>query len=106
MDYSNLTTVELTAVSNAFWQFNEILDDFLPENFPELLMEYVQMDEAERMQLQQEMSAKANFMAYAETLGAPEMADALQKVASDMSKMDSKSLNEIAKSGVSKLATK
>lgn len=42
-------------------------------------------------------------MTYAETLGNAEMVDALQKVASDMVKMDSKTLKSVASGGLSKL---
>lgn len=106
MDYSKLTITQLTATANAFMQIDILLEDDLPPDFPSMLAEYLEMDEMDRMQLQSEMAAKANFRAYAETLGNEGMADALEKVASDMSKMDSKSLNEIAKGGLAKVAEK
>ena len=106
MDYSKLTLTQLPATVNAFRQFDSLIDDDLPPNFSELLSEYLAMKEEDRMQLQSEMSAKANFKAYAQTLGNEGMADALQRVASDMAKMDSKSLGEIAKGGLSKIAEK
>lgn len=102
MDYGKLTASQLTACANAFLQIDALMQDDLPSDFPSMLSEYLGMKEADRMQLQSEMAAKANFLAYAESLGAPEMADALQKMASDMAKMDSKELGEIAKSGLSK----
>jgi len=104
MDYSKLTTTQLTAISNAFWEIDALLEDDLPPNFTDLLVEYLAMKEEDRMQLKSEMAAKANFMAYAEAMGNSEMAGALQKVASEMAEMDSKSLGEIAKGGLSKLA--
>lgn len=106
MDYGKLTTTQLTACANAFFQIDALMQDDLPPNFPEMLTEYMAMDEADRMQLQSEMSAKANFKAYAQALGNEDMAEALEKVASDMAKMDSRSLNEIAKGGLSKVAVK
>lgn len=106
MEYSNLTTTQLTACANAFMQIDALMQDDLPPNFAELLTEYMGMKETDRMQLQSEMAAKANFLAYAETLGNAEMADALQKVASDMAKMDAKTLRGIAEGGLSKIAEK
>ena len=106
MDYSNLTTTQLTATANAFMQIDALMQDDLPPNFTSMLTEYVGMKEEDRMQLQSEMAAKANFLAYAESMGAPEMANALQKVATDMAKMDAKSLRSIAEGGLSKVAEK
>ena len=102
MDYSKLTTSQLTATANAFMQIDALMQDDLPPNFPELLTEYRGMDEADRMQLQSEMAAKANFKAYAQALGNADMAEALQKVAEDMAKMDAKALRGIADGGLSK----
>lgn len=102
MDYSKLTTAQLTATANAFMQIDALMQDDLPPEFPSMLAEYLGMKEADRMQLQSEMSAKANFLAYAQTMGAPEMADALQKVAADMAKMDAKALRGIAEGGLSR----
>ena len=106
MDYSNLTLTQLTATANAFAQIDALMQDDLPPNFAELLTEYLGMKDEDRMHLQSEMSAKANFLAYAESMGNAEMADALQKVASDMAKMDSKALRSIADNGLSKVAEK
>ena len=106
MDYSNLTITQLTATANAFLQIDQLMQDDLPPNFAELLTEYMAMKEADRMQLQSEMAIKANFLAYAQTLGNAEMTDALQKVAADMAKMDAKSLDELAKGGLSKVTEK
>jgi len=106
MDYSKLTISQLTATANAFMQIDQLMQDDLPPNFPELLTEYLGMEEADRMQLQSEMSAKANFKAYAQALGNEDMAEALEMVASDMAKMDAKSLDELAKGGLSKVAEK
>lgn len=106
MDYSKLTASQLTATANAFLQIDALMEDDLPPNFAELLGEYMAMDEIDRMQLQSEMAARANFLAYAESMGAPEMVDALQKVAEDMAKMDSKTLKSVASGGISKLAVK
>ena len=106
MDYSKLTTTQLTACANAFRQIDALMEDDLPPEFPSMLSEYLGMEETDRMQLQSEMSAKANFLAYAESMGAPDMADALQKVAEDMAKMDSKALRSIADGGLSKIAEK
>ena len=64
------------------------------------------MDESDRIQLQSDMAVKANFKAYAQAIGNEGMADALEKVANDMAKMDTKSLNEIVKGGLSKMAEK
>lgn len=106
MDYGKLTTTQLTATANAFMQIDALMQDDLPPNFSELLTEYLTMDEADRMQLQSEMAAKANFKAYAESLGNEGMAEALEKVASDMAKMDSKALRDIAEGGLSKVVEK
>ena len=106
MDYTNLTTTQLTATANAFVQIDALMQDDLPPEFPSMLAEYMAMKEADRMQLQSEMATKANFLAYAQTLGNEGMADALQKVAEDMSKMDSKALRSIADGGLSKVAEK
>jgi hypothetical protein len=106
MDYSNLSIVELTAVSNAFAQMESILEDFLPANFPKLLEEYLSMDEESRIELLGKMSAKANFMAYAESIGNEGMADALIKVADDMKGMSTRELKSVASGGLSKLAEK
>ena len=106
MDYSKLTPTQLTATANAFMQIDALLEDDLPPDFPQLLAEYLEMDEFDRMQLQSEMSAKANFKAYAQALGNADMAEALEKVAADMAKMDAKSLGEIANGGLSKVAVK
>lgn len=103
MDYSKLTTTQLTATANAFAQIDALMQDDLPPNFSELLTEYLAMDEIDRMQLQNEMSARANFKAYAESIGNADMAEALQKVAEDMAKMDAKALRGIADGGISKL---
>lgn len=106
MDYSKLTTVQLTACTNAFFQIDALMQDDLPPNFAELLSEYLGMKEADRMQLQSEMAAKANFLAYAQTLGNEGMAEALEAVAADMAKMDSKALRGIAEGGLAKVAEK
>lgn len=106
MDYGKLTLTQLTATANAFMQIDALMEDDLPPNFAELLTEYLEMDEADRMQLQSEMSAKANFKAYAQALGNEGMADALEKVAADMAKMDAKALKGIAEGGLSKVAEK
>ena len=106
MDYSKLTVTQLTAVSNVFMQIDTFIKDDLPPNFADMLSEYLQMDEIERMQLQSDMAVKANFKAYAQAIGNEGMADALEKVANDMAKMDTRSLNEIAKGGLSKMAEK
>lgn len=105
MDYSKLTTSQLTATANAFAQIDALMQDDLPPIFSELLTEYMAMDEADRMQLQGEMAAKANFRAYAQALGNADMAEALEAVAADMAKMDAKALRSIADGGLSK-ATK
>ena len=106
MDYSKFTTSQLTATANAFMQIDALLDDDLPPDFPQLLTEYLEMDESDRIQLQSDMAVKANFKAYAQAIGNEGMADALEKVANDMAKMDTKSLNEIVKGGLSKMAEK
>ena len=106
MDYSKLTITQLTAMANAFKQIDALMQDDLPDDFPAMLAEYTAMKEADRMQLQTEMAARANFLAYAQTLGNEGMADALQKVAEDMAKMDSKALRSIADGGLSKVAEK
>ena len=103
MDYSKLTSTQLTATANAFMQIDALLEDDLPPDFPQLLAEYMGMDETDRMQLQSEMSAKANFKAYAQALGNEDMAEALEKVASDMAKMDAKALRGIAEGGIAKM---
>lgn len=105
MDYSKLTTSQLTATANAFMQIDALMEDDLPPNFPELLTEYMALAEADRMQLQSEMAAKANFRAYAQALGNADMAEVLEAVAADMAKMDAKTLRGIADGGLSK-ATK
>ena len=104
MDYSKLTATQTMATANAFHQIDALMQDDLPPNFSELLTEYLGMKEADRMQLQSGMAARANFMAYAESMGNAEMADALQKVAEDMAKMDSKTLKSVASGGLSKIA--
>ena len=103
MDYSKLTTTQLTACANAFSQIDALMQDDLPPNFAELLAEYLGMKETDRMQLQSEMSAKANFRAYAASIGGADMAEALQKVAEDMAKMDAKALRGIAEGGMTTL---
>lgn len=103
MDYSKLTTMQLTAVANTFRQIDALMEDDLPPDFPQLLAEYLKMDDLERMQLQSEMSAKANFKAYAEAIGNEGMADALEKVAAEMAKMDAKQLKNVADGGIVKL---
>lgn len=104
MDYSKLTLTQLTATANAFAQIDALMQDDLPPNFAELLTEYLGMKESDRMQLQSEMATKANFLAYAQTLGNEGMAEALEAVAADMAKMDAKALRGIADGGISKLA--
>lgn len=104
MDYSELTTTQLTATANAFMQIDALMQDDLPPEFPSMLTEYLDMKEADRMQLQSEMSARANFRAYAESIGNEGMAEALEAVAADMAKMDAKALRGIADNGISKLA--
>lgn len=106
MDYSKLTTTQLTTTANAFLQIDALMQDDLPPNFPELLVEYLGMKDADRVQLQSEMSAKANFKAYAESIGNADMAEALEAVAADMAKMDAKALRGIAEGGLSKIAEK
>lgn len=96
MDYSKLTTSQLTATANAFAQIDALMQDDLPPNFSELLVEYLEMDESDRMQLQSEMSAKANFKAYAQALGNEDMAEALEAVAVEMSKMSAKDLKNVS----------
>ena len=106
MDYSKLTANQLCVVSNAFLQMDAFMMDDLPDDFPAMLAEYLAMKESDREAIRNEMAARANFLAYAESIGNAEMADALQKVAEDMAKMDSKALMSIAEGGLSKIAEK
>ena len=104
MDYTNLTTTQLTAVSNAFLQLDALLQDDLPAEFPDMLAEYLAMDGADRMQLQSEMAARANFQAYAESIGSEGIADALMKVADDLKDMSAKQLGAVKSGGIAGLA--
>jgi len=106
MDYSKLTTMQLTATANAFMQIEMILHDDLPLEFPSMLVEYISMDEDGRMSLRNEMSVKANFLAYAESIGNEGMADALVRIADDMKGMSARELKSVASGGLSKLAEK
>ena len=107
MDYSKYTAEELYAIHNLFVQTDAYLYDVrLPNGTPELLREFASLGKEEREALMNGILARKNFLAYAESMGNAEMADALQKVASDMAKMDSKELRSIADGGLSKAAEK
>jgi len=104
MDYSKYIAEELYAIHNLFVQTDAYLYDVrLPNETPELLHEFASLDKEEREALMNEILARKNFLAYAESMGNADMADALQKVASDMAKMDSKELRGIAEGGLSKV---
>ena len=103
MDVKSLTVSQLTALSNAFMQIDLIMEDDLPENFISMFAEYMAMGKSDRMQLQSELSVKANFLAYAESTGNEGMADALMKVADDLKDMSAKQLDSVRKDGVSSL---
>lgn len=110
MDYSKYTTTQLTAVANMLVQFDSVMMDDLPEDFVDILAEYVEMDEAERAEMQKKILVKANFLAYAELLNddgdfekSAEIAKAIEKVAEDISKLDSSDLKTIAAGGVDQM---
>ena len=106
MDYSKLTANQLCVASNAFMQMDAFMRDDLPDDFPAMLAEYLAMKESDREEIRNEMAARANFMAYAESMGNSGIADALVKVAADLAKMDSKALRGIAEGGLAKVAEK
>ena len=113
MDYSKLNAEELTVAQQMLAYMDEPLrssEAFRPETyipaFTAMMQEYASADFDGRDEMWSELGKAAYFHAYAESMGAPEMADALQKVAADMAKMDAKSLDELAKGGLSKVAEK
>lgn len=113
MDYSKLNAEELAAAQQMLACIDEVLrsseafrpDVFIPE-FASIIQEYSSNDVDGRHEIWSELGRAAAFRSYAEAMGGSEMADALQKVAEDMAKMDSKSLRSIAEGGLSKVAEK
>ena len=78
----------------------------MPDGFQEYLAEFVSAKPDERSGIINEMTTYFQILTFAEANGNPDMADALMKVADDMAKMDTKSLNDIAKNGLQKVAEK
>ena len=110
MDYSKLNAEELTVAQQMLAYMDEPLrssEAFRPEiyipTFAAMMQEYVSADNDGRDEMWGELGKAVYFQAYAESMGVPEIASALQKVASDMVKMDSKSLQSIASGGLAKL---
>lgn len=89
MDYTDWTTVEISTVANTLSQLDSLLDGpgEYPDGFAELLVDYMGMDIAERASLLAELNSKANFRAYADSIGNSDMADALETLAGGMTEM-------------------
>ena len=71
MDYSNLTTVELTAVSTTLDNVRIALrsDSInLPDGFQDMLLEFLAMDQEEQDDLLSKIGASANLRAYVESV--------------------------------------
>ena len=113
MDYSKLNAEELAAAQQMLACIDEVLRSsetfrpavFIPE-FASIIQEYSSTDVDGRHEIWCELGRAAAFRSYAEAMGGSEMADALQKVAEDMVKMDAKALSEIAKGGLTKVEAK
>lgn len=113
MDYSKLNAEELTVAQQMLACIDEVLRSsetfrpnvFIPE-FASIIQEYSSNDDDERHEIWSELGRTAAFRSYAEAMGGSEMADALQKVVSDMAKMDAKALRDIAEGGLSKVVEK
>lgn len=107
MDYSNLTPVELSAVSTTLGNVRMALRSDvanLPAGFPDMLAEFLAMDGDGQDALLDDMSALASFKAYAVTLGNADIAPALMQVARDMAGMSARELKTVASGGLTKLS--
>lgn len=107
MDYKRLDRTQLVDAIDTLMAIDRAMSERrMPEGFIEYLAEFVSATSAERTDIINEMSAYFQILTFAEANGNPDMVDALQKVASDMAKMDSKALREIADGGLAKVAEK
>ena len=98
---SGMTTVQLTETANVLSQIDETSLDLLPDSFPDILEHYMGLESEQKKEFVSELSGKANFRAYAESMGKPEMVDALTKVVEDLDGLNRWELAEVAEAGVS-----
>lgn len=111
MDCSKLNAEEIGIAKQMLSYLDEPLrssEAFRPSvfiaAFTSLMEEYASLDADGREGMWSGLVKAAAFRSYAESLGNADMADALQKVASDMAKMDAKSLDAVVKGGIASLA--
>ena len=113
MDYSKFNAEELAVAQQMLMYVDEPMrtgTNFRPDKFPsafiELLEEYMSLDSDGRDEAWAVLCKEVTFKSYAAAIGNEDISDALMKVADDMAKMDSKSLDAIAKGGLSKMQEK
>lgn len=112
MDCSKLNAEEISIAKQMLSYLDEPLrssEAFRPSvfiaAFTSLMEEYASLDADGREGMWSGLVKAAAFRSYAESLGNADMADALQRIASDMAKMDAKSLRGIADEGIAKMTS-
>jgi len=110
MSYSEFNSRELDLIFSVFNLINNAFDadEFIDQpvfskKFIPIIEDFINLNSSNRHEILNLIYKELNFKSYAELSGNPEMANALMKVAEDMSKMDSKSLQSIASGGLAKL---